>query len=398
MMWGNMPMATNTVQFQPAKKSVKRTANFANSTSSTTTAELMDQLRDLSAKYSQIEKVTADIQSQNTSLRKDLMAVQNKGAKTRVDVTALQKEVTSLRGDLTSQRQDVANLEDKHFKMSQDSPTLLSDFKALQRSHKKLKSDHEQLHTDTNILQKDLTKLQSDHDTLQTSHKTLKMNHAQLETDAKTLKTDVTKLQSEPDQAGARLTKVQGGVPYQTYSKLQTDPDSLVLDLWTLKASVEQLEDRWKKDASAIIALESRLNKARVTVAFQARLWQPVKASRPQTIVCNNVLTNVGGAYNNQTGVFTAPVSGTYCFLATATPASDGEANTEAALVIVKGEDNIVGSLEAWGRGRGTTHCVVPVQAGKTVRLRTFHGKRQEISFDGNLETCFTGMLLQQDT
>ncbi|XP_060572326.1 complement C1q-like protein 4 [Ruditapes philippinarum] len=50
-------------------------------------------------------------------------------------------------------------------------------------------------------------------------------------------------------------------------------------------------------------------------VAFHATLTKPSATVKMlETIVFNNVITNIGHAYNHHTGVFTAPIHGTYTF------------------------------------------------------------------------------------
>ncbi|BFZ00973.1 hypothetical protein BsWGS_04012 [Bradybaena similaris] len=52
----------------------------------------------------------------------------------------------------------------------------------------------------------------------------------------------------------------------------------------------------------------------RKTIAFTATLTESRKVNANQVVKYNNVITNIGNAYNSYTGVFTAPVDGVYGF------------------------------------------------------------------------------------
>ena len=108
------------------------------------------------------------------------------------------------------------------------------------------------------------------------------------------------------------------------------------------------------------------------------------------TLVCDDVITSVGGGYDDKTGVFTAPVSGLYCFMATACPYSDDPSKHAKLDLVLDGK--IIGYTSAYGKGKCTTHAVVQVKAGQRVCLKTFGPS----TFDGE-SNCFTGMLLQAE-
>ena len=131
-------------------------------------------------------------------------------------------------------------------------------------------------------------------------------------------------------------------------------------------------------------------------MAFHTQLKDDVTLTGRQTVICDTVIASVGGGYDDKTGIFTAPVSGTYCFMATSGPYSD-DVNEVCALTLVL-EDEDIGAIGARGKARCTGHAAVQVKAGHKVWLRAFTDiGRTTNRYQGGLWTSFTGMLLQPE-
>ena len=134
--------------------------------------------------------------------------------------------------------------------------------------------------------------------------------------------------------------------------------------------------------------------RSNVQVAFHAILSETVSTADSITLVCDQIITNVGGGYDGETGVFTAPVSGLYCFLSTSGPVSDDSSVRSVLRTVL--DDRAIGYLGACGNGKCTVHITAQVKAGQKVWLRT-DGFGEKYVFNGNPTTSFTGMLLQAE-
>ena len=89
-------------------------------------------------------------------------------------------------------------------------------------------------------------------------------------------------------------------------------------------------------------------------VAFTAQFGARISVSGGQKIVFTNVITNVGDAYNNVTGIFTAPRNGTYMFTLTTMTTN----NNHWAYLSVNGViTSRVHAREFWLIGNLTTDC-----------------------------------------
>ncbi|XP_062569356.1 uncharacterized protein LOC134231414 [Saccostrea cucullata] len=96
-------------------------------------------------------------------------------------------------------------------------------------------------------------------------------------------------------------------------------------ELFLVKQKWENLETKVQKDCKESTELSTKLtdyiqtlaNSTRgahkkPVVAFTAKLSKDTGISGHEIVVYDNVLTNWGGAYNSQTGIFTAPYDGLY--------------------------------------------------------------------------------------
>ena len=135
--------------------------------------------------------------------------------------------------------------------------------------------------------------------------------------------------------------------------------------------------------------------KFNVLVAFNAVLTDTVTLTGQGPVICGQIVDNEGGGYDDETGIFTAPVSGSYCFMVTSSPFSDN-VDESCALAIML-EDDIIGFLEAHGNEFSTGHAAGKVEAGQQVWLRSCANNDFETNRYSVNGTTFTGMLLQPE-
>ena len=128
-------------------------------------------------------------------------------------------------------------------------------------------------------------------------------------------------------------------------------------------------------------------------VSFHARLSRDLN-DHPGTLKPFTIITNEGNAFSGPEGLFTAPVSGTYFFVASV---SKGATGMYADMMLKKDGESVsrayASQLYSGGYTQGACHAVLHLTAGQRVWLES----GRESSYYYWRGTSFTGFLLTAD-
>ncbi|KAL8576374.1 hypothetical protein ACOMHN_048941 [Nucella lapillus] len=330
-------------------------------------------LNDLYQKVEDLAGQVTSLQSANTHLTQHVTLLSSAHSKLSTEHSALQREVTSLRekndqltsGQASLQR-EVRALRDKQAIAHQDLAVLTAEKDKACAGLAKLQTDILSMQTDASLQQTDILRLKADHGQV-----AAKLSAVQIDT--KALQGGEASVKKEVDQ-------------------LKTDCGQLMADKATIQTKLSSLDQLTSTIQGMMSNLESRFATANTQVGFTAGLTQIVTTSKEQTLVCGGIATNEGGGYDGHTGVFTAPVTGTYCFLVTTSP--DDRDVKKAALLIIVVDGERKGGVYSEGMSRSTGHTVVKLTCGQKVWLKSWGG--WQFTFGGGC-TRFSGMLLQAE-
>ncbi|XP_070179921.1 putative leucine-rich repeat-containing protein DDB_G0290503 [Littorina saxatilis] len=388
-------------------------------------ASFHDEVSALKKEVASLREADKKLEDDTTSLRGDQARMQDKTSllcqenqQLRTDLNSLQADTYKLQAEqitLTA-AQDKLQTEQNSLEVGQDKlqteqNTLKAGQDKLQTQQNSLKADQNKLQTEQNTLevgqdklQTQQTSLKAGHERLQKEQNTLKSAQDKFQTQQNTLRAGQDKLQTEQIMLKSQQDNLQTEQKSlkadhnKVKTKLQSDVRTVRSDVGNLKQNtarlgteVRSLQDTLNKTRSAVTTLENQMKTASAQVAFHAVLNSTTIAEDDKTLICDEIISNVGGGYNDHTGVFTAPVSGCYCFMVTSCPC-DSDLSIYGRLDIILDDDNI-GYLRATGTGMCASHTAVHVNAGQKVWLRTYIGS----TFYGNWRTTFTGVLLQPD-
>jgi len=161
----------------------------------------------------------------------------------------------------------------------------------------------------------------------------------------------------------------------------------------TLQARVTSLEDGAQQHTGQINAINSRLNTQVFFTAHMGDLQHPVDLGTSNTpMKFDVVINNVGNGYNPQTGVFTAPVTGTYVMYAQIMK----EINQGSVHYVIDKSGTILcfNGVDTSDYDKSSCLASVHMQKGETVIVRRYEGGQRLI---GYWYCAFSGFLLSAD-
>ena len=135
------------------------------------------------------------------------------------------------------------------------------------------------------------------------------------------------------------------------------------------------------------------------TVAFHA--WHSTKklyVAANQTLTLNHAATNIGNAYDTQTGIFTVPIDGLYDFQATIM--SNVNIAVSAYVGLYVDNEMMARGLSDSSHGywdQSTIRAVVHVKKGQKVYLQNVSSAATYYSSISEPDTTFSGFLINAD-
>jgi hypothetical protein len=201
---------------------------------------------------------------------------------------------------------------------------------------------------------------------------------------------------SDVSQVQADVTQVKGDFQADI-AKVQKEVALIQAECQQTSASQKkqddvqgQLQTELKELRADHTKLEAIAQKQSQQVAFQAWRKQARTLNLFDPVVYNEVELNKGDAYNPQTRVFTAPVTGLYCFMATT---HGGEVNKGWGTWLAV-EGTLVSLMHTQGKSCITNHVAVHINAGVKVRVVSFRDDKCPLTVTRG---SFTGFLVQPD-
>ncbi|TNM87652.1 hypothetical protein fugu_005873 [Takifugu bimaculatus] len=160
---------------------------------------------------------------------------------------------------------------------------------------------------------------------------------------------------------------------------------------------LEALQTERKVMSERLKEFETEMKRIKETpqIAFAASLGGNglmKTTSGNKDLIYADVLTNVGGAYNSQTGVFTAPIRGVYYIRFTA----NGPNNFPKSAVLYKNNDEIqlIAHEQMSGEGSDTASNGAALMLEKGDRLKMVLWHNTQIWDNSNHHSTFSGFLL----
>ncbi|KAF1378075.1 hypothetical protein PFLUV_G00185880 [Perca fluviatilis] len=201
-------------------------------------------------------------------------------------------------------------------------------------------------------------------------------------------------------------TESQLASPPDIYAALREMTASLVqlkADMALQTQEQAQLKTEVDKQKTEVDKLKTEVDKLKQQqivqqVAFSASLHAGAGKSNPgplpsdTTLIYKHVITNMGNAYNSNTGVFTAPVRGAYNFEWTV--GANGDNSHASGAVLVKNSENVLLAYENQAAGfmSSSKGITLLLEVGDVVFVRLW---RDSVAYDNlNHHTTFSGHLL----
>ncbi|XP_062579023.1 multimerin-2-like [Saccostrea cucullata] len=340
-------------------------------------------------------------------LKQSMETLKTSQQKTELQVTALQQEVKELKRE--NQRLTLENRQfGETFNAVKENFTHMNDL--FLEFAEQFEEKREVFEKNTSAILGDLkvevrylsiTHLDLNKHTLELDKSIPALIEQKYETLSTKLNTSLDTLNNDLLASSANISKSVFYLENSQNTRVSSMFDEMNKTIGDIRSDVKQSQYDQMKLTSTVSSLEVfRMNVTRNKcdlsrrVAFTAGVTSSSTSWNSGTLVYNKVINNVGGGYNPNTGIFTAPVVGDYVFYVTIQSHGSNEIDID---IVLNGSSKVRAEAYTYSANErydvGTNLVTLQLQKGDTVWVRYYSGTGYYTHSDVPT-TTFSGFLL----
>lgn len=347
----------------------------------------------------ELERKVTGILKELEQVKKTQVEAKTEQDSLKNDITLLRNENKQLKDDLDTMKRQFGNNS-----LSSSKPAICTcEFSNITKELQNFKREIRYTSLTFLDLQRDVTNVQSAVKNLSISMEREKTNQASINTDISVYQKNISNaIKDRVDEEILNLTTRFLSLETQM-TMFDTSVRNLEQFLPRVRTFMNDTRDlqqillRIQHEQVKILAeLPGLANDSVISkkVAFSATYPQSFTSVNGQTIVFPHILSNVGGGYNNQNGVFTAPVDGVYVFFGKITQSAN-QSDLFYQFILngsVKTVTLVFGRTDETNR-TSSTLIVLQLSRGDRVWIKMKQGGRHWGQTDGG-DQSFSGFML----
>ena len=333
------------------------------------------------------------IEAENDAQDTEMTAVKTRLAASETEVVNLRKEAAAQTADLRSVTERLVATETDMEHVKKDTAAQHTDLTTVKTEVMKLKMEQAAQDTQMTTVKAEVVNLKMEQTAQDTQMATVKNRLASGELEVLNMKKKQAAQEAELVVLKTRMDTGEAQVETRL-SASETEVEKLKMEHAAQEAELTAVKTRLAATETEVVNLEKEITE-KPKVAFSAGLNNSGYIEAGNTdlnLVFTKIITNVGQAYSNMTGFFTAPVKGVYYFRFTV---MDVLSSRSMTIRIVKNGEQVMRLYEYDTDGQHSylsSGVTLQLEVGDVVNMQLPAGYRLFDNSDNH--STFSGFLL----
>ena len=362
------------------------------STGAAAAAAVTTQL-DVSAELRELRDMVVELRVTLSFTQDELQNTKDLLHKIEAENDAQDTEMTAVKTRLAASETEVVNLRKEAAAQTADLRSVTERLVATETDMEHVKKDTAAQHTDLTTVKAEVMNLKMEQAAQDTQMATVKNRLASGELEVLNMKKKQAAQEAELVVLKTRMDTGEAQVETRL-SASETEVEKLKMEHAAQEAELTAVKTRLAATETEVVNLEKEITE-KPKVAFSAGLYNSGYIEAGNTdlnLVFTKIITNVGQAYSNITGFFTAPVKGVYYFRFTV---MDVLSSRSMTIRIVKNGEQVMRLYEYDTDGQQSylsSGVTLQLEVGDVVNMQLPAGYRLYDNSDNH--STFSGFLL----